>query len=148
VIRFSVGRLFADHQKLDSHEDRVLNVAGEFGIVVDGRPLFSEVSFPVVELARELVRWLKDSNKPSKNFEYDSMFFEEKGAVWLRSVPDGWRIGSIYQERPETRAFTLQEIQESVTHFVRELIVAGRRDLNIDLTQTIDAVAGNGGATT
>jgi hypothetical protein len=64
----------------------------------------SELSFPVVELARELAAWMarEGAEKVVADFSFSSMSFDVDGAVEITRFPSGWLIGSVFT--PEVRS--------------------------------------------
>ena len=113
--------------------DILLRLVADFSIVVDDRLLYREPGFPVVELACSFLGWLKHEPQPGDDFEFDSMDIEEPGWVWFRSVGQGWRVGSIHQEYPESRVFSRAELQDAITDFIDRLVVAARQDHGLKL---------------
>jgi hypothetical protein len=58
---------------------------------------------------------------------------EEPGWVWFRSAGEGWRVGSLHQEYPELREFSLAELRQAIIEFVTHLTTAARHEQEIDL---------------
>jgi hypothetical protein len=113
--------------------DVLCGLVADFSIVVSGRLLYQENPLPVVELAAALLRWLDQAPEPGEDFEWDSMDTEEPGWVWFRSCSQGWRVGSLHQEYPELREFSLAELRQAITEFVTRLTTAARHEQGIDL---------------
>ncbi|WP_018544150.1 hypothetical protein [Streptomyces sp. LaPpAH-108] len=66
-------------------------------VVLDGeRVVMEEGLFPVAELARELVFWLRAGEEACGDFAFDSMSYDEVGAVRIVHGDDGWRVGGVY----------------------------------------------------
>lgn len=62
-------------------------------VIRDGRrAIYEEPYFPVVELARQLAAWLEEPSRG--DFVFDSLSFEEPGAVIVSQTPGGWTFGS------------------------------------------------------
>jgi hypothetical protein len=101
--------------------DLLLGVVATFEIRVDGRLLFSEVLFPIVELCVAMKRWSAAAMASSEAFEFESMDSDEVGLVWFRPEGDGWRVGTLNQEYPEARVWTTPEVREMVEEFVEEV---------------------------
>lgn len=114
--------------------DVLIRVTADLAIVVDGRPVYSEVAFPVIELAAALIWWCDLPERNRSEFEFDSMSTPEPGWVWIRRGVAGWRIGSVHQERPEMLEFTADQIRDAVHRFAACLMVAGQDSLGVDLS--------------
>lgn len=94
--------------------------------------------FPVVELAAPLRGWLTSSDGDDRDdFEWDSMTTPEQGWVWIRRAADGWRVGSIHQDRAVVDVWSSDQIASAVDAFCTEIIARGHADLNVDLSQWI-----------
>jgi hypothetical protein len=137
VAEMHVGSLTADPPELGDLISRVANVEGDFRLETSGEALYREAHFPVVELARQLAQWASSATAPDSDFEYDSMFFEEPGTIWIRRSSDGWRIGSLEQRRPDLHELEWADVRGVIQRFVAEVVEAGRRDLGVDLEPVI-----------
>jgi hypothetical protein len=111
----------------------LLGLVADFSITVGDRLLYREVDFPVIELAAGLLRWLDQRPEPGDDFEWESMETEEPGWVWVRSAGDGWHIGSIHQEYPEPRSFSMTELRWAIADFVSRLSMKALEEQGIDL---------------
>lgn len=116
-----ISGLRSDPPRLSDEIDLVANIEADLRLAVDGQVVYEEVSFPVVELALALVRWLATPPDDRSGFEFDSMSAEEPGLIWIRRVGDGWRVGSIHQERSDLRALTSVEIEALIRGFVAQI---------------------------
>ncbi len=76
--------------------DAVLRVIDEGDIV------FEEPGFPVVELARHLTRWLGDPS--GDDFVFESMSYEDAGALMVTQRPEGWTLSSVLGGSPSQPA--------------------------------------------
>jgi hypothetical protein len=131
TLRFE--QLHRERPALRDRYDVLLGLVADFSITIGDRLLYREVDFPVVELAAGLLRWLEQRPEPGDDFEWESMETEEPGWVWVRSVGDGWRIGSIHQEYPELRSFSMTELQWAITDFVSRLSATALEEQRVDL---------------
>lgn len=113
--------LRADPPRLSDVIDVVANIEADVRLETDGGAIYDEVSFPVAELAVALTRWTQAPVTNRADFEFDSMSAEEPGLLFIRRADDGWRVGSIHQERAESRIFTAVEVDEFVRTFIRQL---------------------------
>lgn len=65
-------------------------------VVKDGnRVVFAEGCFPVAELARELVHWLRRPVGERGDFAFDSLSYPDVGEVRVAASAEGWRVGSV-----------------------------------------------------
>lgn len=113
--------------------DALVRVTADIAIVVDGGVVYSEVDFPVVELAAALVRWCELPACGRVDFEFDSMSTPEPGWVWIRREDTGWRVGSLHEEYPEMLEFTTNQVRDAVRRFAARLVATGRDSLGVDL---------------
>ncbi len=97
--------------------DIILGVIATFEIRVRGRLLYREEMFPLVELCLALKQWLAVGLLSGQPFEFVSLESDEPGLVWIRLEQEGWRIGSIHQEYPETNIWSSDEIKAAVLEF-------------------------------
>lgn len=139
MIRFAFGALETDPPLVRrSPIDVLVSVVAEFKIVVQGRLLLDETDFPVVELAAALKRWLSVAADERCDFEFDSMDFEEPGAVWIRKEDAGWRVGSMMQEFPDVTTYSTEQLDLACEQFVKDLEAASSAQLDLDLTPVWD----------
>jgi len=129
--------LTADPPEFGDLISQVANIDGEFRLEIAADALYSEEHFPVVELARQLTEWSGGTDAPDHDFEFDSMFFEERGVIWIRRAESGWRVGSLLQLRSAPQELTWEEVQAMIRRYTVDVIDAGRRDLRVDLARTI-----------
>ncbi|GGU13537.1 hypothetical protein [Streptomyces coeruleorubidus] len=71
----------------------LLDIEAELSIWEEGRMVWSEVAFPVAELAYHLALWLQSSAVGQEGFELDSMQ-ADAGLIRIVGSDAGWRIGS------------------------------------------------------
>ncbi|MFE3633524.1 hypothetical protein [Streptomyces sp. NPDC059168] len=90
--------------------------------VTDGNVLvYSEVLFPVAELASKLLDWIVEPEDERPNFILESMSFSEIGVIKITREEDGWRIGSVLS--PDVKSGILDEatLTEGVLQFVADV---------------------------
>lgn len=121
--------------------DALVRVTADLAVVVDGRVVYSEADFPVVELAAALVRWCGLPACGRVDFEFDSMSTPKPGWVWIRREGCGWRVGSLHEEYPEMLEFTTEQISEAVRRFTTQLVATGRDSLGVDLSVWVPKLA-------
>lgn len=73
--------------------DFLIAIDADLRFVVDNEVVLEEPGFPVVELARTLKAWLTDPEP--REFEFESMSYEERGSLRIKGGEGGWVVGSI-----------------------------------------------------
>lgn len=126
-------RLRFQHTSSDPWFDLLLGVCADLTVRVNGRPLYYEPDFPVVELARALQSWASQSLPALEDFEFESLDSEAIGLLWFRFVDGGYRAGSIYQEFPAMATYSAEELRSTIDQFVRELRSRSADELGIDI---------------
>ena len=111
----------------DNLEDLLLGVSGDFAINIDGRDLYQEQEFPLLELAAQLARWLCRGPKVEDDFEFESMESQDEPLLSLRRAPQGWNIGSVHQAYEDLHQFSWEELNQAFGSFLHEL----RKELTI-----------------
>ncbi len=76
----------------------------------DGRIVYEEVLFPIVELAVALEDWLASGLGAGQDFSFDSMESDEPGLVWCRARGDGWNVGALDEESPDLTIYDNEEV--------------------------------------
>ncbi|WP_432889213.1 hypothetical protein ACQPYH_09745 [Kribbella sp. CA-245084] len=98
--------------------DVLVAVDADFRVVDGERLVYEERSFPVVELAWGLLRWLDQPDR--LDFVFDSMSFEELGALTVRREGAGWVFGSVFvSDIGDPVSWT--EVERSVRVFVHKV---------------------------
>lgn len=100
--------------------DGVLLVDIEADLVIrDGdRVVLAEEQFPVAELARALVGWLRRSDGERGDFVFDSMSYPEPGVVRMVESAEGWRGGSVFEPDAWTSPVTWDVLAAELGRFV------------------------------
>lgn len=109
--------------------DVLIRVDAHFEVLDEPQLIYSEPSFPVVELARELRIWIGQNGK--SDFEFRSMSFEESGALSIRRTPEGWVFGSIFEPSHLSMPAPWEVVACCVSEFV-ERVVADLVALGLD----------------
>jgi len=116
----------------DMHSDRPLSgdyaemlnaITGNLRIVVDGRVLFDDHEFPVLELAYQLHVWMRDRMSLAEPFKFTSMMIEDDGWVWIEPALDGWRVGSILERFSDISIYSSKHIRTMISEFVDSAIL-------------------------
>jgi hypothetical protein len=74
--------------------DYLIAIDADLEIREDGRIIYAEPTFPVVELARSLASWIAIGER--ENFVFESLSFEESGVVTIARARDGWCLSSVF----------------------------------------------------
>ncbi|MEV6610905.1 hypothetical protein [Kutzneria sp. NPDC051319] len=94
MLEIHCGDIIADDLSLDadgrsrSRAEVNVHVEADLAIVQDGRELYAEILFPVVELSAALKAWQHNRG----TFEYESMSLAERWAVRFVPAEGGWRV--------------------------------------------------------
>ena len=130
----SYGRLDVGELPGTSQADVLVGVEGDFRLVDGGRVLYEELSFPVVELAWSLLRWVGRGERD--DFVVDSMSFEELGALTVRREGGGWVFGSAFAPECVSTPVSWVEVEAGVRDFGRRVA----EDLNAAGLDAADAL--------
>lgn len=108
LVEFTYRDLHAEAPLLRDDLDAIYSiVAGEFQLLVGGKPLYRESEFPLVELAQALDAWLRDGLAQRRAFSFSPTGYAEPGALRLQPRSGNWMIDSSRREAGSTP----QEIQ-------------------------------------
>ncbi|MGW5366554.1 DUF7878 domain-containing protein [Actinopolymorpha pittospori] len=114
--------------------DYLVGIEADLRILDEGRPVYEEPSFPICELARSLNSWVHSGS--TVDFVFDSMSFEESGAVIIARREGGWVITSTFTPTVESAVVDWSYVKEAIEGFLSQL----RHDLRgvgIDLDHLI-----------
>lgn len=126
ALRMTYADLRFDDLRGELLSDYLIALDAHLVVVDDDQVLIDEPSFPVVELARSLSAWLENECRGS--YWFDSMSYEELGAVHLTETPDGWTIGSTLSPGSESGVYEWGAIEQCVRAFIDHV--------KMDLTRT------------
>ncbi len=115
MLLLTYDRLDLDDLRGTSQADYLVVADATLQIIDRDGVIYEEPSFPVVELARGLLRWMDDSTRG--DFDLESMSFEETGTVSIVHTSTGWVLGSIYAER-SSEAVEWDEVERCVAAFI------------------------------
>lgn len=118
----------------DTRADRLVSIDGHLTILDGADRVLDEPSFPVVELAWSLQRWLNEPRRA--DFEFDSMSFEELGTVTVRESPTGWVFGSVLAPDSASAPVAWPEAERCIRAFVAK-VAEDLRALGIDPGATL-----------
>jgi len=122
--------------RLRNRFDLLLGVEAKLSVVVNARPIYVEPMFAIVELRTALAAWLV--SEPKSGFEFDSMEFEEHGALWFRQRPSGaWSVGSVFQDRVAPGESSLADLVEVCGGFVDSVDKWVRENLNVEVEDVL-----------
>jgi hypothetical protein len=130
----SYDQLGATELQGTTQADYMVGLDARLLIVSGSDTVYEEWSFPVVELARALREWLDDADR--RDFEFDSMSFEERGAVYVHQVEHGWRFGSVFSPQSESGTVDWAESERCIRSFLA-VIEHDLRALGLDPAQVL-----------
>ena len=112
----------------------LLRVVAVFLISQDGRELFTEVEFPVVELAYQLWRWQHSRDSARNSFSYESMESEDR-LLWFSPDSDGWTIGS--GNTPIAFHLDMAQIQNASERFIERVLSEIPKKLGVSVKEVV-----------
>jgi hypothetical protein len=135
-LRFSDVRV--ENGPVRSVDELELKVGADFELLVGERVIYREVEFTVVELRFVLDRWMRESGPDSAvNFVFVSVESDERGLVWFKRQPGGYRVGSVHQEFESSEVFTLDEARLAARRFIEDVDRWVLDELGVDLASTV-----------
>lgn len=96
----------------------LLRITGNFSIEVEDKVFYQESSFPVVEFAYHLAKWI-DAGRGS--FEYNSMESNSQPLISFIEAGDNFVLYSPYQEYEETEVFSFTELKYAARSLINSL---------------------------
>ncbi|WP_203338448.1 DUF7878 domain-containing protein [Nocardioides limicola] len=111
--------LSTDELRGTTQTDYLVALDAHFRIRDDDVTIYDEPGFPVVELARSLLIWLRDPDPG--DFDFDSMSYEESGALAIRRSPSGWTFGSVFAPDAAARPVDRAEVDRCCQRFVAQV---------------------------
>lgn len=115
-MELTYDSLRTDELRGTTQADYLIALDAHFRLVDGGATVFEEPGFPVVELARSLLAWLGDPQQG--DFEFDSMSYEERGAICIRKLPSGWSFGSVLSPGVQTAPADRLDVDECCRRFI------------------------------
>lgn len=103
----------------------LVDIEGDLVIRDGDCVVWSEIMFPVAELARALADWVHEPDGERGDFEFESMSYSEVGAVRIEESGGGWRVGSVFL--PD--AWTSPVGWHSLVAEIRRFVAAVRQDV-------------------
>jgi hypothetical protein len=100
--------------------DFLVNMEANIEVVDGDRIIYQELSFPVVELARELSAWMarEDAEIDGSDFTFSSMSFDVDGAIEIKRLPAGWVIGSVFTPEVRSAPMPWEDLSNALNRFV------------------------------
>lgn len=135
MITLAFATLGVEPPGLQRLDDALLNVVATFRLEADGRTLYSEVDFPIVELAADLRRWAAFPMHARSDFDFESLESEEVGLVRFHRVGSMWAVGSVLQHNPSPAVHSDIDVEQACREFIAAVEQACRDELELDLAQ-------------
>jgi hypothetical protein len=106
--------------RVNNLADFLVNMEADIEVHDQGRIIYRELSFPVVELARELASWMarQGAEKDVEDFSFSSMSFDVGGAIEITRFPPGWKIGSVFTPDVRGAPISWGDLTEALIKFV------------------------------
>ena len=127
MIRFGFSVLDKDRSKLKEiicqnkyTYPSILEITGEFQILINGNVFFSEPYFPILEFLKDALVWIDCSDK-SKEMSYSSMETENNPLIIFIKKDERWIVRSPWQKYECTVTFTRNDITNALLHLVKTL---------------------------
>jgi hypothetical protein len=108
-----------DELRGTTQADYLVSIEGDLRITDDRDYVYDEPSFPVAELARSLLVWLAGPDRA--DFEFDSMTFEEVGAVAVRRSEGGWVFSSVFSPGSASAPVDWAEAERCIRSFIAQV---------------------------
>jgi hypothetical protein len=133
MITFELHNLRFERSDPTDRFDLLLGVCADLVLQTEGRTLYSEPDFPVIELAAQLIGWCHRGLENGDDFEFTSMESDETGLVWFRRTGAGYRVGSLYQEFPAMSVHDPAAVRAATARLVAQLRERTKDELGIDI---------------
>jgi hypothetical protein len=106
--------------RVNTLADFLVNIEADIEVVDHDRIIYQELSFPIVELARELAAWMArdGGDKDAAEFSFSSMSFDVDGAIEIRRLLSGWVIGSVFTPEVRSAPMSWGELSNALNQFV------------------------------
>jgi hypothetical protein len=138
-MKIVLGDISATDLRGDTLADLLVNIESDIQLIDAGRVLYEERLFPVAELARELARWRTTSpsrQDPPNDFSFNSLSFDEPGAVTIRKIPAGWVVGTVLSPGTTSRPEPWSELSVELDEFIDQ-VGKGIRELGLNLDRIL-----------
>ncbi|WP_139275471.1 hypothetical protein [Mangrovactinospora gilvigrisea] len=119
------SELNADDLRGCTIADYLISIEASFQVVDRSAVIYAEDCFPVAELARELGRWIASGEGAAGDFSFESLSFEDPGAVQISRAEPGWQVGSIFEPTTTSAPQSWAELEDRVGDFISNV----RRDV-------------------
>lgn len=118
-MELTYDALRTDELRGTTQADYLVALDAQLRLVDGGAILLEEPGFPVVELARSLLAWLADP-EPG-DFEFDSMSYEERGAIAISKLPEGWSFCSVLAPGAQTAPADKLHVDDCCRRFIARI---------------------------
>ncbi|GLY00666.1 hypothetical protein [Actinoplanes sp. NBRC 101535] len=136
-MKFSFTGVNVEESRHTSLADLLVNIEADFEVADDAGVVYAEAMFPVAELARDLTMWKSSGGEPDDDFVFDSMSFDEAGAITVYRDTGGWSVRSVFDPERSTGPLPWADLAEVIDDFNRE-VSAGIRSIGIDSRSIFD----------
>lgn len=99
--------------------DYLIAIEADFRMLDGETVIYEEPYFPVIELARALSLWV--ARGCEDDFAFESMSYEEPGAVVIVRQQDGWTFGSRLTPEVASSVVLWAAIQDGIRRFIAQV---------------------------
>ena len=105
--------------------DFFVNIEADVAMIDEGKVIYSELAFPVAELARALRDWVESGELRGDEFSFDSLSFGEPGSVFVKARSGSWLWGSGFSPGESSALQSWNQIIDTISEFTDSV----RRDI-------------------
>lgn len=98
----------------------ILEITGEFRILINENIFFSEQYFPILEFLKYALAWISCSDE-SKEMSYSSVETDDNPLIIFNKKEEGWIICSPWQKYECLLSFTKDELTRAIIHLLETL---------------------------
>lgn len=133
-MEMTYDHLNSNELRGSTQTDYLVALDAHFRLVDDDVIVYDEPGFPVVELARSLLLWIR--NPDLGDFNFDSMSYEEVGSLAIRRSDSGWTFSSVFAPEAVTGSVDRAEVDRCCRSFVAR-VESDLRHLGLDPDEVI-----------
>jgi hypothetical protein len=120
-MEMTYENLSADDLRGSTLADYLIAIDADFKVLDGAEVVYAEPYFPVVELARALALWAGTDEDDAEDFVFESLTFDEPGAVVVARSAEGWVFGSRLTPGVTSSVLDWEEVRRAVGSFERQI---------------------------
>lgn len=109
--------------------DLLIAIDADFEVRAEGRVIYEEPAFPVVELARSLAVWA--ATEDHDDFIFESLTADEPGIVMIRREGGGWVVSSAFTPEVVSAVADWVDVSACIAEFIGR-VTAELRQRGVD----------------